>query len=130
VVVPPELTDPHIVWILGKTQPCLPQSTDLVLLLDTSLLTRTSLPVEAFNGYTVISIDHHEDFAEAVQGYRDNTAPSNTIILTEMAEFLGWTIDSTTATALLMGVYTDTGGFIHRNTDARALSTAARLLDL
>ncbi len=29
-----------------------------------------------------------------------------------------------------MGIYTDTGGFIHRNTDARALSVAARLLDL
>jgi len=38
-------------------------------------------------------------------------------------------IDAPTATALLMGIYTDTGGFIHRNTDARALSVAARLLD-
>jgi nanoRNase/pAp phosphatase (c-di-AMP/oligoRNAs hydrolase) len=28
-----------------------------------------------------------------------------------------------------MGVYTDTGCFIHRNTDARALGVAARLLD-
>ncbi len=47
-----------------------------------------------------------------------------------MAEILGWTIDAPTATALLLGIYTDTGGFIHRNTDARALSTAARLLGL
>jgi phosphoesterase RecJ-like protein len=50
--------------------------------------------------------------------------------LTEMAEMLWWAIDAPTATALLMGIYTDTGGFIHRNTDARALGIAARLLDL
>ncbi len=39
-------------------------------------------------------------------------------------------IDADTATALLMGIYTDTGGFIHRNTDARALSIAAKLMQL
>jgi phosphoesterase RecJ-like protein len=82
-----------------------------------------------FEGRTILSIDHHEQFPEAIPGYRDSTASSNTIILTEMAEMLGWTIDAPTATALLMGIYTDTGGFIHRNTDARALSVAARLLE-
>ncbi len=48
VVVPEEPTDTHIVWILGETVPVLPVSTDLVLFLDTSLLSRTKLPIEAF----------------------------------------------------------------------------------
>jgi len=130
VVVPEEPLDSHIAWILGPTLPTLPDETDLILLLDTSLVSRTKLAHEAFHDRDILSIDHHESFPDAIAGYRDSTAPSNTILLTEMAEILGWIIDASTATALLMGIYTDTGGFIHRNTDARALSTAARLLDL
>lgn len=88
VVVPEEPSDAHIVWILGSTIPALPVSTDLILLLDTALLSRTKVLPEDFQGYTMISIDHHESFPEAVSGYRDSTASSNTIILTEMAEML------------------------------------------
>lgn len=88
VVVPVEPVDGHIAWILGKTTPVLPVSTDLILLLDTALLSRTKVLPEDFQGYTMISIDHHESFPEAVSGYRDSTASSNTIILTEMAEML------------------------------------------
>jgi len=88
VVVPAEQADVHIAWILGKTLPTLPVSTDLILLLDTSLISRTKLPPELFSGNTILSIDHHEDFSDAVPGYRDSTASSNTIILTEMAEML------------------------------------------
>jgi nanoRNase/pAp phosphatase (c-di-AMP/oligoRNAs hydrolase) len=43
---------------------------------------------------------------------------------------LHWKMDSATATALLLGIYTDTGGFVHKNTDARTFNTAARLLAL
>lgn len=109
VVVPSEPLDAHITWILGKTISTLPEQTDLILLLDTSLMSRTKLPIESFADKSLLSIDHHESFPDAVPGYRDSTAPSNTIILTEMAEMLGWTIDTPTATALLMGIYTDTG---------------------
>jgi nanoRNase/pAp phosphatase (c-di-AMP/oligoRNAs hydrolase) len=49
VVVPEEeQIDRHIVWILGKTLPVLPSSTDLILIVDTSLVSRTKLPVEVF----------------------------------------------------------------------------------
>ena len=60
----------------------------------------------------------------------DATASSATILLTEIARALDWTIDARTATALLLGIYTDTGAFIHTNTDARALATAAQLVTL
>ncbi len=62
--------------------------TGLILLLDTALLSRTKLPLEAFADKNIVSIDHHESFTEAIDGYRDNTAASNTIILTEMADIL------------------------------------------
>lgn len=64
--MPEEPEDAHIVWILGKTFPTVPSSTDLILVLDTSLLFRTALPPEAFAGYNVIAIDHHEAFLDAV----------------------------------------------------------------
>ncbi len=64
--MPEEPVDTHIAWILGETIPTLPISTDLILLLDTSLLSRTKLPVEVFQGHSVISIDHHENFSDAV----------------------------------------------------------------
>lgn len=109
VVVPEESLDDHISWILGETIPVLPLHTELIILLDTSLVSRTKLPVDLFSGKNILSIDHHESFPDAVPGYRDSTAPSNTIILTEMAEILDWVIDAPTATSLLLGIYTDTG---------------------
>lgn len=130
VVVPPEPLDIHIAWLLGETVETIPAVTDCVLLLDMSLTSRTKFPAEAFLGHDLLSIDHHEQFPDSIPGFRDSSASSNTIILTEIAETLDWTIDMRTATALLVGIYTDTGGFIHRNTDARALNTSARLLDL
>ena len=57
-------------------------------------------------------------------------APSTTVILTEIAQILHWEMNLQTATALLLGIYTDTGAFIHTNTDARALRTAAELISL
>ena len=58
--------DRHISWTLGETLPALPASTDLVLILDTALLTRTALPPESFTGYTLLTVDHHEVSADAV----------------------------------------------------------------
>lgn len=45
-----------------------------------------------------------------------------------MARDLNWEISEDAATALLVGIYTDTGGFIHRSTDIRSFSAAAELM--
>ncbi len=76
-----------------------------------------------------MSIDHHELLPLAVEGYRDASAASTTQILTHIARDLHWSVTPDTATALLIGVYTDTGGFIHRNTTADVLQTAAYLME-
>lgn len=47
-----------------------------------------------------------------------------------MALELNWQVSSKAATALLMGIYTDTGGFIHRNTDVRSFHAASELMRL
>lgn len=47
-----------------------------------------------------------------------------------MAQILQWEIDTHTATALLLGIYSDSGAFIHANADARAFNAAAQLLTM
>ncbi len=78
-------------------------------MLDTSILSRTALPLESFDGFELITIDHHEILPLAIDGYRDETSASTTQILTQIAQTLNWSISPTTATALLLGIYTDTG---------------------
>jgi bifunctional oligoribonuclease and PAP phosphatase NrnA len=110
VVVPPEKnTDTHINWVLGQTVDNIPEDAELVLLLDTSLLSRTSLSTDSYPTQAIISIDHHEFLPGSIDGYRDTDAPSTTLILTDIARELDWKISAETATALLLGIYTDTG---------------------
>lgn len=82
--------------------PTIPTDADLVIILDTSLLTRTALSSESFDGFELLSIDHHEALPLAVNGYRDEAAASTTQILTQIARELKWSVSPTTATALLM----------------------------
>ena len=58
----------------------------------------------------------------------DEKASSASLLVFEMAETLGWTIDLQVAEALFTGVATDTGWFRFSNTDSRTLGAAARLL--
>ncbi len=49
-------------------------------------------------------------------------------IVTLLADMLQWPIKADTATCLLNGIYTDTGGLLHSNTNAQVYRTVARLL--
>jgi bifunctional oligoribonuclease and PAP phosphatase NrnA len=130
VVIPPERqVDSHVSWILSTTPlDKIPESAELVLLLDASMLHRTALNPADFPTQPVITIDHHEPQTDSIEGYCDIDAPSTTIILTDIARILHWEITPIAATALLLGIYTDTGGFIHRNSNQRAFETAGFLL--
>lgn len=55
-------------------------------------------------------------------------AASTCEILVEFADSAGLTLSPDIATALLTGVYTDTGGLLHSNTTNRVYRTVARLL--
>lgn len=106
----------------------MPAEAELVLFLDASPLSRTALEMSDYPKQTIITIDHHEPQDDSLAGYRDIEAPSTTVILTDIARELNWEITPAAATALLLGIYTDTGGFIHRNSNERAFETAALLL--
>ena len=56
------------------------------------------------------------------------SAPSTTMVIYQMLTNLNMPIDRNSATALLTGIYTDTGSFVHSNTNSEALRMAARLL--
>lgn len=129
IVVPPEKqTDPHASWIISEpAAPLVPEDADLIIFMDASPLSRTAISPDKYPTQPVVTIDHHEPQADSLDGYRDTSAASTTSILTDIAQELHWTITPEAATALLLGVYTDTGGFIHRNTNQKAFETAAFL---
>lgn len=61
IVVPPEKNiDTHIQWILDDTKMAFSPQTELVFLLDTSLLSRTALTPTDYPSQPIITIDHHE----------------------------------------------------------------------
>lgn len=129
IVVPTEKQiDTHVCWIISEKSPTVPEAADFVLFLDASPLSRTALDASDYPKQLVITIDHHEPQTDSIEGYRDTTAASTTTIITDLARSLDWKITPEAATALLLGVYTDTGGFIHRNSNQHAFETAGFLM--
>ncbi len=79
--------------------------------------------------YLTISIDHHPTNTKfADLNFIVPDAASAAEIVVELADALEWEMTSDTATCLLTGVYTDTGGLLHSNTTAKVYRTVARLL--
>jgi phosphoesterase RecJ-like protein len=77
----------------------------------------------------VINIDHHP--SNDLYGKYNlvvTEAASTTTVLYEFCTALDLPIDRNTATCFLTGIYTDTGSFMHSNTDSVTLNIAARLL--
>jgi phosphoesterase RecJ-like protein len=85
---------------------------------------------QLFDGtFPTVNIDHHPDNPlYGTVNLVDPQAASSCEIVVAVADALGWEIDSDTATCLLTGVYTDTGGLLHSNTTATVYRTVARLL--
>ena len=103
VVIPPEkYTDTHVSWVISESVGKIPAEADFVMLLDTSLLSRTALAEADYPHQPLVSIDHHEVQPTSLEGYRDIGAAANTIILMDIARELHWTITPLAATALLL----------------------------
>lgn len=77
----------------------------------------------------VVNIDHHptNDYYGKYNLVKP-TAAATTMVIYQMITDLGMPLDRHAATCLLTGVYTDTGSFMHSNTDAETMRIAARLL--
>ncbi|MCM1367448.1 MAG: bifunctional oligoribonuclease/PAP phosphatase NrnA [Roseburia sp.] len=74
-----------------------------------------------------INIDHHPTNGKfGAINYIDPTAASTCSILYELFSAVG-AIDKTMAQMLYVGISTDTGHFMHSNTDSRVFESAAKL---
>lgn len=79
-------------------------------------------------GATRVNIDHHQDNPEFGElNLLDAGAPSTSAILYEVFSSGGFPIDADVATALYVGLVTDTGRFQYSNTTAAAHRLAAAL---
>ncbi len=106
---------------------------DLVFLLDAGATHLTGVhelyPQLFDKSREVINIDHHPtNDSYGKYNVVMPTAASNTMIIYQMMMDLNMPLNRHTATCLLTGIYTDTGSFIHSNTNAETLRMAARLL--
>ena len=80
------------------------------------------------NRVKLLNIDHHpsNDFFGNVNIVLPQT-PATCFIIFLLSTYCGWAITPTMATALLQGLYYDTGCFMHSNTTSETLRVAARL---
>lgn len=109
--------------------------TDLVVTLDCGDARRTGFPDElrSIGGSRgrVINIDHHQknDLHWIARiNLVDYEASSASEVVYSLLRMIGTPIDKVVATALLTGIYYDTGGFRHSNTTEYVLTVAADLL--
>jgi bifunctional oligoribonuclease and PAP phosphatase NrnA len=80
-------------------------------------------------GITTIKVDHHATGVPfAHMEFVDSEAASSCEIVVDLADALDLMISADAATALLTGIYTDTGSMMHSNTSSRVYRTAARLI--
>jgi len=106
---------------------------DLVFVVDAgaSYMTNFHLKYDDFftSGVEMVNIDHHvsNDYFGTVN-LVDIEAASTTVVIFEMLKFLGVDLDGDISTALMTGIYNDTGSFMHSNTTADVLMIAGELL--
>jgi bifunctional oligoribonuclease and PAP phosphatase NrnA len=116
-----------------------PQSGDLVIILDSAepkLVNFHEAHPRLFSpdlakedGISTIKIDHHPVGTEFGQlNFLDSEAASTCEIVVDILDAINFDINSDAATALLTGIYTDTGSLMHSNTSQRVYRTCARLL--
>lgn len=125
--------------ILGEVpiERVLPNDSDLYVIVDCAELHRTGFSKQLQriikSGKSVISFDHHPDGdlqKMTTLRYWNGQAAATTEVIFEYLNQLRIPIVAETATALLLGIYTDTGGFRHQTTSSDTLRIASRLVRL
>ena len=109
---------------------------EVIFIIDCGDLKRTGFPERlkkfAKISKNLINIDHHPKndlWKVANLNFIDQKASSASEIVYLLLQKLGAPITKDIATALLTGVYTDTGGFKHPNTSMATLKVASELLN-
>lgn len=107
---------------------------DLVVLVDTASIARLG-PIGAEHGAwlaarPMVLVDHHAtNDAGASLNLVDTGAASTCELLARLFDAMGWALDADAATALLLGVVSDTQSFQTSATRPASLRAAADLID-
>ena len=81
--------------------------------------------------FPTVNLDHHvTNSLYGTVNVVDVAQASTTLVVLDLCETLGWTVPADAATAILAGVYTDTGSFLHPNTTPGTFAAASRLMTL
>ena len=101
-----------------------------VVFLDCGNIDRMPVDFLKNGGNHLINIDHHHDNTHFGHvNLVDEEASCTAEIVYELALLLGAEVTSEMASALYVGLVTDTGRFMYENTDARTHRIAAALID-
>ncbi|MEX2012176.1 MAG: bifunctional oligoribonuclease/PAP phosphatase NrnA [Patescibacteria group bacterium] len=107
---------------------------DCYLVLDCSESHRTGFTeqLRAVPGKNIIVIDHHTNRGDLVKVTKnffiDESYSATAEIVDDLLKLLRKAITPKICTALLLGIYTDTGGFKHPNTSQKTLERASKLI--
>jgi len=105
---------------------------DMVFALDSPTTARTADLVMHGNGVPVVNIDHHptnERYGD-INVVDERASAAAILVYRFLASIAPERITPEIADYLYLGVLMDTGGFRFRNTNAEALATAARFVEL
>jgi phosphoesterase RecJ-like protein len=108
---------------------------DLLITVDCGSIRRTGFSerIKKYisDGKKIINIDHHNSsdlMKLSALNLVDNSVAACSQIVFHLIQKLDIEIDKTVATSLMAGLYYDTGGFKHKNTDMHALNFASTLM--
>jgi phosphoesterase RecJ-like protein len=123
--------------IISQTDaiPDICETADTWYIVDVAVKEKIGLFQESFkrSGAKKICIDHHHNIpsSEFDIVHIDPTASASSLLIWELWKALGQDekIDPKTAEALYGGIISDTGGWMHTNTESRGMHAGAELLD-
>ena len=106
---------------------------DLIVLLDCAFFARTGIDdikEIASSHNNLLVIDHHpkNKIEQDCELIIDEKASSTAILIYNLLKEMQIKITKNISDCLLTGIFTDTGGFQHSNTDPQSLETAAELM--
>ena len=116
---------------VGRTPPRgFPDDFDLVVPLECPRLDRTGLE-QALGQLPILNMDHHPgNRLYGAANWVDTKAPAVAEMVLRLAHALDAPVDAATATALYLGLSTDTGSFRFSNATPRAFDAASELVRL
>ncbi|MCK4524878.1 MAG: bifunctional oligoribonuclease/PAP phosphatase NrnA [Candidatus Andersenbacteria bacterium] len=125
---------PNVSKIKDQT---VPEKYDLVILLDCALFDRTginNINEITFSFNNLLIIDHHPKGETECDHYEkcifviDAEMSSTAVLIYKLLKKADIEITKNIANCLLTGIFTDTGGFQHSNTDSQSLEAAAEFM--